>query len=183
MLQKRDFSFDDILAHAYRNHIMLDGKIPGLCADLINGFIQQVSFAGHDLPYRPVRTADIFRSRKRAVFICGILIHQLSVLVQTVDGFRKSGVALRRTGFPVCLGQGDGKFFEDVPELHCRGFTADNGNGAALLRHIAVVGLFGYGIFAGGKVFKQDFAVYGLYGFIDAVSLNTERHIVHYAVL
>ena len=159
MLQKRDFSFDDILAHVYRNHIMLDGKIPSLRADLINGFIQQVSFAGHDLPYRPVRTADIFRSRKRAVFICGILIHQLSVLVQTVDGFRKSGVALRRTGFPVCLGQGDGEFFEDVPELHHSNLAADNGNRPALLRHIAVNSLFGHGVFAGDKVVKQDFAV------------------------
>ena len=114
MLDDSDLALDDLLGHIVCRGVVFHGVVFCLCADGINGAVQQIALGGRDLTDGPVVAADIVFRGELPVCVCGVGVHKLVALVNTVNGTGKGGVALRHTRFGVALGDDDIPLFQDV---------------------------------------------------------------------
>ena len=116
MLDDGDFALDDLLGHIVCCGVIFHGVVLRLCADGINGAVQQIALGGRDLTDGPVIAADIVFRSKLPVCVRGVGVHKLVALVNAVDGTGKGGIALRQTHFGVALGDGGIPLFQNVRE-------------------------------------------------------------------
>ena len=192
MLDDGDIALDDLLGHIVRRLIMLHGIELRLCADLVNGGVQQIALRRGDFPHCPVIVTDIFLGHELAVLIGGIGVHKSFALVNTVDRTGKRSVTLCRAGFGIAFGDGHGKLLEDVGKATVGDFVPKDGCALHLGNHIANGGvhfLYGIGCSAGNKdilkgcnaVFVGDgVLVHGNAGERSAVQV--EGHALHKAI-
>ena len=96
---------------------MLNGIVLRICADIVNGIVEQIAFARLNFPDSPILAADILFCGKLAVLICGVGVDQLVTVIDTVLCACESGVALCLLCFGVGLFNGYGKLFENVGKL------------------------------------------------------------------
>ena len=122
VLDDGNFALDDLLGHIVCRGVVFHGVVFCLCADGINGAVQQIALGGRDLTDGPVVTTDIVFRGKLPVCVGGVGVHKLVALIDTVDGTGKGGIALRQTRFGVALGDSDIPLFQDVRKaLVCDG--------------------------------------------------------------
>ena len=115
MLDDGDIALLHLLGNSHsRCSVQLNGVIGRLCTDRINGAVQQIALGGTDLTNRPVVTADIIAGDELAVLVGVVGIHKLIALINAVGGTGKGGIALRRSGLAVALGDGNIELLEDV---------------------------------------------------------------------
>jgi len=114
VLDDGDFALDDLLGHIVCCGVIFHGVVLRLCADGINGAVQQIALGGRDLTDGPVIAADIVFRSKLPVCVRGVGVHKLVALVNAVDGTGKGGIALRQTRFGVALGDGHIPLFQNV---------------------------------------------------------------------
>ena len=88
-----------------------------LCADGVHGIIQQITFAGGELPDGPIIAADIIRGGELAAFVGGVGVYQFLTPVNAIDGTGKCCVSLRQTRFGIPLGDGGAPLFQDIADL------------------------------------------------------------------
>ena len=117
MFDNGDIALDDLLRYIICGWIMLDGIKLRLCADLMDGRIEQIALARLQFLNRPVRTADIFFCGKLTVFIGIVFVDELFALENPVFCACKRGVSLRRSRLSVALGHGNGKLLQDIREI------------------------------------------------------------------
>ena len=117
MFDNGDIALDDLFIHIICGLIMLNGIKFRLCADLVDGRIEQIALARLKLPDCPVRTADIFFCGKLTVFIGIVFVNELLALENPVFCACKRGVALSRSRLSVALGHGNGKLLQDIREI------------------------------------------------------------------
>ena len=114
VLDDGDLALDDLFGHIVCRGVVFHGVVFCLCADGINGAVQQVALGGRDLTDGPVIPADIIFRGELSVDIGGVGVHKLVALIDAVDGTGKSGVALRHTRFGIALGDDDIPLFQNV---------------------------------------------------------------------
>ena len=117
MFDNGDIALDDLLRYIICGWIMLDGIKLRLCADLMDGRIEQIALARLQFLNRPVRTADIFFCGKLTVFIGIVFVDELFALENPVFCACKRGVSLHRSRLSVALGHGNGKLLQDIREI------------------------------------------------------------------
>ena len=128
--------------------VQLNGVIGRLCADRINGAVQQIALGGADLTNRPVVAADIIAGGELTVLVSVVGIHKLIALIDAVGGTGKRSITLRRPGLTVALGYSDIEFLEDVGNtligyavpFHCGALAVGNhiaNGGVHLLQRVA----------------------------------------------
>ena len=122
MLDNGDIALDNILGHIFGGAIVLHRVERGLCSDVINGGVQQITLGRIDLPNGPVIAADVVIRGELTVTVCGVAVHQRVALIHTVDRPGKRGVALGCACGAVALSHGSVPLFKDV--------------GKALFRHL-----------------------------------------------
>ena len=149
VLDDSDIAFLYLLFHIYGGgSVQLNSVIGRLCADRINGAVQQIALGGGDLTNRPVVAADIIAGGELAVLVGVVGIHKLIALINAVGGTGKRSVALRRSDLTVTLSDGDIEFLEDVGKaligytvpFHCGALTVGNhiaNGGVHLLQCVA----------------------------------------------
>ena len=93
MLDDRNISLYYVLCDSHRNEITFNCVFFRLSAYRMNSRIKQISFGGRNLLNRII-SADILLCLEISVFIGRIGIHELAVLVQSVNCSRKRSVAL-----------------------------------------------------------------------------------------
>ena len=122
MLDDGDSALDDLLGHIVCRGVVFHGVVLCLCADGINGAVQQIALGGRDLTDGPVVAADIVFRGELPVGIRSVGVHKLVALIDAVDGTGKGGIALRQTRFGVALGDGHIPLFQNVRKaLVCDG--------------------------------------------------------------
>ena len=135
VLDDGDIALLHLLAHSHgRRSVQLNSVIGRLCADRINGAVQQIALGGGDLTNRPVVAADIIAGGELAVLVGVVGIHKLIALIDAVGSTGKRSVALRHSALTVALGDGDIEFLEDVGKaligytvpFHCGALTVGN---------------------------------------------------------
>ena len=114
VLDDGDFALDDLLGHIVCRGVVFHGVVFCLCANGINGAVQQVALGGRDLTNGPVVAADIVFRGELSVCVSGVGVHKLVAFVDAVDSTGKGGVTLRQTRFGVALGDGDIPLFQNV---------------------------------------------------------------------
>ena len=115
VLDDGDIALLHLLGNSHsRRSVQLNGVIDCLCADRINGAVQQIFLGGADLTNRPVVAADIIAGGELTSFIGVVGIHKLIALIDAVGSTGKRSVALRHSALTVALGDGDIELFEDV---------------------------------------------------------------------
>ena len=117
MFDNGDIALDDLFIHIICGLIMLDGIKFRLCADLVDGRIEQIAFTRLKLPDCPVRTADIFFCGKLTVFIGIVFVNELFALENPVFCSCKRSVPLSRSCFSVAFGHGNGKLLQDIRKI------------------------------------------------------------------
>ena len=184
MLDDGNIALDHIFAYAYRNGIMLDGKVPGISTHLMDGFIQQVARTRLDLTDRPVRAANVLRCRKGAIFIGGIGVHKILSIVKAILSSGEGCIALGLALFTVALGKLHREFLQDIGEFHSGHLTGINRHGLGILRHIAVFRQLGNGVIPRLQVIDLDFPIgASLDGLVYAIPCDLEREALHDAIL
>ena len=122
VLDDGDSTLDDLFGHIVCRGVVFHGVVFCLCADGINGAVQQVSLGGRALTNGPVIAADIVFRGELPVGIHSVGVHKLVALVDAVDSTGKGSIALRQTRFGVALGDSDIPLFQDVRKaLVCDG--------------------------------------------------------------
>ena len=149
VLDDGDIALLHLLAHSHgRRSVQLNSVIGRLCADRINGAVQQIALGGGDLTNRPVVAADIIAGGELAVLVGVVGIHKLIALIDAVGSTGKRSVALRHSALTVALGDGDIEFLEDVGKaligytvpFHCGALAVGNhiaNGGVHLLQCVA----------------------------------------------
>jgi len=117
VLDDGDSALDDLFGHIVCRGVIFHGVVLRLCADGINGAVQQIALGGRDLTDGPVVAADIVFRGELSVGIRGVSVHKLVALIDAVNGTGKGGVALRQTRFGVALGDSDIPLFQDVRKV------------------------------------------------------------------
>ena len=117
MFDNGDIALDDLFVYIICGLVMLNGIKLRLCADLVDGRIEQIALARLQFLDRPVRTADIFFCGKLTVFIGIVFVDELFSLENPVFCACKRGVSLRRSRLSVALGHGNGKLLQDIREI------------------------------------------------------------------
>ena len=164
MFDNGDIALDDLFRYIICGLIMLDGIKLRLCADLMDGRIEQIAFTRLQFLDRPVRTADIFFCGKLTVFIGIVFINELLALENPVFCSRKRGVPLSRSRLSVALGHGNGKLLQDIREIAGSDFIPLDGCGLICGNNIANSGIhFLDGVrrsAANQHIFKGRYAVF-----------------------
>jgi hypothetical protein len=149
VLDDGDIALLHLLGNSHsRRSVQLNGVIDCLCADRINGAVQQIFLGGADLTNRPVVAADIIAGGELTSFIGVVGIHKLIALIDAVGSTGKRSVALRHSALTVALGDGDIELFEDVGKaligytvpFHCGALAVGNhiaNGGVHLLQCVA----------------------------------------------
>ena len=70
MLNQSDIALDDLLGYIVSGEIVFYGVVFSLCADMMCGFVQQITLAGTDFTHRPIITADIIFCGELTVCVC-----------------------------------------------------------------------------------------------------------------
>ena len=117
MFDNGDIALDDLFRYIICGLVMLNGIKLRLCADLMDGRIEQIALTRLQFLDCPVRTADIFFCGKLTVFIGIVFINELFALENPVFCSRKRGVSLSRSRLSVALGHGNGKLLQDIREI------------------------------------------------------------------
>ena len=117
MFDNGDIALDDLLRYIICSLIMLDGIKLRLCADLMDGRIEQIALARLQFLNRPVRTADIFFCGKLTVFIGIVFIDELFAFENPIFCSRKRGVSLSCSRFSVALCDSNGKLLQDIGKI------------------------------------------------------------------
>ena len=117
MFDNGDIALDDLFVYIICGLVMLNGIKLRLCADLVDGRIEQIALARLQFLDRPVRTADIFSCGKLTVFIGIVFVDELFALENPVFCACKRGVSLHRSRLSVALGHGNGKLLQDIREI------------------------------------------------------------------
>ena len=96
MLDDGDLAFDDILVHVGIHGVQLNRILPCVGVDIIDGFVEQVSFGGADLTDRPfhVLVARIVVSKEISVLVCRIGVDERTILEYTVYCTFEGSIAL-----------------------------------------------------------------------------------------
>ena len=74
--------------------VQLNGILACRCTYRVHGFIQQIPLGRRNLTDCPVITADIICGCEPSLAVGGVSIHQLTALVDTIDGTRQRCIAL-----------------------------------------------------------------------------------------
>ena len=114
VLNDGDSALDDLLGHIVCGGVVFHSVVFCLCADGINGAVQQVALGGRALTNGPVIAADIVFRGELPVGIRSVGAHKLVALVDAVNSTGKGSIALRQTRFGVALGDGDIPLFQNV---------------------------------------------------------------------
>ena len=96
MLDDGDLALDDILVHIGIHSVQLNRILACVGVDIIDGFVEQVSFGGADLTDRPfhVLVARIVVSKEISVLVCRIGVDERTILEYTVNCTFEGGIAL-----------------------------------------------------------------------------------------
>ena len=141
MFDNGDIALDDLFVYIICGLVMLNGIKLRLCADLVDGRIEQIALARLQFLNRPVRTADIFFCGKLTVFIGIVFVNELFALENPVFCACKRGVPLSRSRLSVALGHGNGKLFQDIREIAGSDFIPLDGCGLICGNNIANSGI------------------------------------------
>ena len=114
MLNQSDIALDNLLGHIVSGGIVFYGVVFGLRADMVCGFVKQITLAGTDFTHRPIITADIIFCGELTVCVGGISVNKLLALVNAVNRTAKRCVTLCCACFFIALGDGDIPFFQNV---------------------------------------------------------------------
>ena len=117
MFDNGDIALDDLFVYIICGLVMLNGIKLRLCADLVDGRIEQIALARLQFLNRPVRTADIFFCGKLTVFIGIVFVNELFALENPVFCACKRGIALSRSRLSVAFCDGNGKLLQDICEI------------------------------------------------------------------
>ena len=96
MLDDGDLALDDILVHVGIDGVQLNGILACVGVDIIDGFVEQVSFGGADLTDRPfhVLVARIVVSKEISVLVCRIGVDERTILEYAVYCTFEGSIAL-----------------------------------------------------------------------------------------
>ena len=114
MLNQSNIALDNLLGHIVSGGIVFYGVVFGLRADMVCGFVKQITLAGTDFTHRPIITADIIFCGELTICVGGVGVDQLLAFVNAVSGSGKRSVALCCACFLVALGDGDIPLFQNV---------------------------------------------------------------------
>ena len=117
MLDNGDIALDDLFVYISCGLIMLNGIKLRLCADLVDGRIEQIAFARLKLLNCPIRITNIFFCGELPVFISVVFVNELFTLENPVFCTCKRSVSLSRSCFSVALCHGNGKLLQDICEI------------------------------------------------------------------
>ena len=141
MFDNGDIALDDLFRYIICGLIMLDGIKLRLCADLMDGRIEQITFTRLQFLNRPIRAADIFLRDELTVFIGIVFVNELVAFENPVFCTCKRGVPLSRSRLSVALGHGNGKLFQDIREIAGSDFIPLDGCGLICGNNIANSGI------------------------------------------
>ena len=96
MLDDGDLALDDILVYVGIHSVQLNRILACVGVDIIDGFVEQVSFGGADLTDRPfhVLVARIVVSKEISVLVCRIGVDERTILEYTVYCTFEGSIAL-----------------------------------------------------------------------------------------
>ena len=96
MLDDGDLALDDILVHIGIHGVQLNCILACVGVDIIDGFVEQVSFGGADLTDRPfhVLVARIVVGKEISVLVCRIGVDERTILEYTVYCTFEGSIAL-----------------------------------------------------------------------------------------
>ena len=129
VLDDFNIALDNILGHAYRDRIMLNGVVFRFSAYIVNSIVEQIALGRLNLSDSPIITTDIFLRGEFAVLIGGVGINQFVAVIDTVLCSGKGSVALRLLGFGVYLCNLNDKLFECIGKFTFSVLIPNDGRG------------------------------------------------------